>query len=122
MKVNTFLLIAAIVYGLFGLGALLAPAQLFASMGLTLDASGQLVARTGAAAGIGYAVIFWLARGAETSPALRAILLGNVVYLILEIIVIVLAALSAGTIVAALPGIIVDGLLGVGFAYYSFKS
>jgi hypothetical protein len=121
MKLNTFLLIAAVLYGIFGLGALLVPAQLFASMGLTLNESGQLIARTGGAAGIGYAVIFLLARGAETSPALRAILLGNVVYLILEIIAIVLGALSTGTIAAALPGVVVDALLLVGFAYYYFK-
>jgi hypothetical protein len=121
MKLNTFLLIAAVLYAVFGIGALLAPAQLFASMGLTLNEAGQLVARTGGAAGIGYAVIFWLARGAETSPALRAILLGNVVYLILEIIAIVLGALSTGTIAAALPGVVVDALLLVGFAYYYFK-
>ncbi len=118
MKLNTFLLIAAILYGIFGLGALLAPAEVFAAQGIKLDANGQLMARTLGAALIGYVVIFWLARSAETSPALRAILLGNVIYIALEVIVLVAGALSAGTLVATLPGIVVDILLLVGFGYY----
>ncbi len=121
MKLNTFLLIAAVVYGIFGLGRLLVSTQVFALQGLTVDATGQLMARTKGAALIGYAVIFWFARSGAISPALRAILLGNVVYLILEIVLLVLGALPAGKIVASLPSLAVEILLLVGFVYYYVK-
>lgn len=121
MKVSTFLIVVAVVYGLFGLGTLFAPGQVFAPMGITLDASGQLIARTMGATMIGFAVIFWQARKATNSPALRAILLGNAIYLIVEIVVTVSGTLSGIGSSAAWGGIVVDLLLLVGFAYFYFQ-
>lgn len=121
MKLNTFLLIAFIIYSIFGLGRLFAPAAFFAYQGLTVNADGLMIARTKGAAIVGYAVMLWFARSAETSPALRAILLGNVVYIILEIILLVLGALPTYKIVASLPSLATEILLLIGFAYYYFR-
>ncbi|MBI4672179.1 MAG: hypothetical protein HY741_10995 [Chloroflexi bacterium] len=121
MKLSTFLAIAAVIYGIFGVGELLAPAQFLATMGVTLNEGGQLATRAGATAAIGYAVIFWFARKAEMSAALRAILLGNVVFLVLEIIVLGLGVLSGDMSPAGLPGLVVNVLLLVGFGYFYFK-
>ncbi|MBI3359890.1 MAG: hypothetical protein HY023_02140 [Chloroflexi bacterium] len=122
MKLNTFLLIAAILYAVFGLGWLFAPALLYGPMGITLDAGGQLMARTGSAAVVGLAVMLWLARGVENAAAVRAILLGNVVYIAVEVVILLINLLSGAMSTAGLPGLIVDALLGVGFGYYYLQS
>lgn len=122
MKLNTFLLIAAILYAIFGLGGLFAPAQLYGPMGITMDASAQLMARTGSAAVVGLAVMLWLARGVENAAATRAILLGNVVYIAVEVAILVIGLVSGSMSAAGLPGLIVDALLLVGFGYFYLQS
>ncbi len=121
MKVSTFLIIATVLYGIFGLGSLLAPEQVFGPMGYTLNSAGQLLARTQATAIIGLAVMLWLVRNAENSAALRAILLGNAVYIFVEVVVLAIGTLSGIGSASAWGGVVVDGLLGVGFAYFYFQ-
>jgi len=64
------------------------------------------------------ALIFWLARNAENSAALRAIILGNMIYIFIEVVVLVIGAPSGIGSAAIWGGIVVDVLLGVGFAYF----
>lgn len=121
MKLNIFLVIAAILYGVFGIGMVLIPGQVFTPQGITLNDGGQLLARTFGAALIGFAVIFWQARRSENSSALRPILLGNAIYILIEVIVLVLGVLSGVGNALAWPGIVIDLLLLVGFGYFYFQ-
>jgi hypothetical protein len=77
MKLKLILTVAAIYLGLVGIGLLLAPT--FMVLGLPDAASPILVAQLRAMSDvfIGVAVVDWLARNAEASRALNAIILGN---------------------------------------------
>ena len=80
MKRNTFLLIAGILALLFGLAFLLVPAQTMDMYGVTLDISGQYVARYLGSAFLGLGVLNWSARNAKSTEAgLQAIILGGVI-------------------------------------------
>ena len=78
MKLNTFLSIAGLLALFFGLAFLLVPVQTMAMYAVTLDISGQYVARYLGSAFLGLAVLNWSARNAESSEAsLQAIILGG---------------------------------------------
>ena len=79
MKPKLTLTVAAIYLGLVGIGLLLAPT--FMVFDLPDNASPLLIAQLRAMSDvfIGVAVVDWLARNAEASRALNAIILGNTV-------------------------------------------
>jgi hypothetical protein len=80
MKLNTLLSIAGLVALLFGLAFLLAPVQTMDMYGVTLDISGQYVARYLGSAFLGLGVLNWSARNAKPNEAgVRAIILGGVI-------------------------------------------
>lgn len=80
MKLKPVLMAAAIYLGLVGLGMLFAP-QYFGIGAVPPDASPELIAFLRIFAGpcIGIAVLNWMARNAEPSPARNAIVLANIV-------------------------------------------
>lgn len=121
MKVGIFLIVATVLYGLSGLVMLLAPEQFFKPQGITLDDIGRLLAHALGATSIGFAVIFWQVRKAESSSALRAILLGSAVYIIIEVAVLVIGVLSGIGNAMAWVGIAIDLLLAIGFVYFYFQ-
>jgi len=80
MKLNNFLSIAGILALLFGLAFLFVPVQTMAMYGVTLDISGQYVARYLGSAFLGLGVLNWSARNAKPNDGgVRAIILGGVI-------------------------------------------
>ena len=80
MKLNTFLSIAGILALLFGLAFLFVPVQTMAMYGVTLDISGQYVARYLGSAFLGLGVLNWSARNAKSNDGgVRAIIMGGVI-------------------------------------------
>lgn len=79
MNRQTFMGIAARLGGVAGLAALIAPAQLAAMFGVTLDDTGQAQERLLGAAYLGISTIVWFAKDVRDAAAQRAIALGNVV-------------------------------------------
>jgi len=80
MKLNNFLSIAGILALLFGLAFLFVPVQTMAMYGVTLDISGQYVARYLGSAFLGIGVLNWSARNAKPNDGgVRAIILGGVI-------------------------------------------
>jgi len=76
MKLNNFLSIAGILALLFGLAFLFVPVQTMAMYGVTLDISGQYVARYLGSAFLGIGVLNWSARNAKPNDGgVRAIIL-----------------------------------------------
>jgi hypothetical protein len=79
MNRRTFMSIAAGESALVGLAGLLAPAQLAAVFGVTLDETGIAQARLLAGAYLGYVPILWLARDVRDTTVQRGIALGSLV-------------------------------------------
>lgn len=75
MKLNTLMVINAIVAALFGIAFVLVPAQVIQLYGITVDAPLKYVGQLLGAAFVGFAILTWLARNATDSDARRAIVL-----------------------------------------------
>lgn len=65
MRLNTVLLVAAIIAGLFGLGFVFLPAQVLNVYGVTTDAYGLWMARYFGVALLGIALLAWGTRGSH---------------------------------------------------------
>jgi hypothetical protein len=99
---NKFLLIAnAALTVPFGIAALIAPTAVFSGFGIVLDPGAQLIARGYAATCIGYGIIFFLLRENSLANVTKALLLGSILFNLIETIIQGIAGLS-GT---ASPGI-----------------
>jgi hypothetical protein len=120
MKRSTFMAIAAVVAAVFGLGFILAPAWTMSSYGVTLETAGQWMARYLGSAFIGIGVLTWLAKNAEPSEGLRAVLLGGFVTCVLGLVVAVLDALSGLGNALVWLNVVIYLFLTVGFGYFQF--
>lgn len=120
MNRRTFMSIAARVGGVTGLAALLAPAQLAAVFGVTLDDAGLAQERLLGAAYLGLSTIVWFGRQVRDITAQRAIALGNLVSWALGLVV------TAGGIVSGLASAQTWLLVGLevvfaaAWAYFAF--
>jgi hypothetical protein len=72
----------------------LAPAQTVSLYSVTLELAGQCLGRYLDSAFIGIGVLTWLARNAEPSEGLRAVVLGDFVLPVLGLVVAILHAIS----------------------------
>ena len=119
---KTYLLIAAIICFVFGVGMVLLPYQLVNMYGTQLDVSGQFMARYFGAAALGLAVIFYLMRNAKSLEGLvKTALLGGLVWGIFELIVSIWDVF-AGTHNALVWMNVALGLFFVvGFGYFYFR-
>jgi len=86
MSPKLALTIGAVLATLFGLALTFAPEQMLSGFGMTATGPALVLSRDIGVTLIGIAVINWLARDA-TGPAVRAILIGNIVVQVLEAIV-----------------------------------
>lgn len=121
MPLSTFLLIAAVIEALFGLGFLLLPEAALAPMGVRLNPAGIMLARVFGAALISFALLFWWVREATPSQALTAILRAAAIYFAVSTIPLVLGvsgglanALGWGTVVIHVG-------LAAGFWHYGMR-
>jgi len=86
MSPKLALTIGAVLATIFGLALALAPVQMLSGFGMATPPEALVVSRDIGVTLIGVAVINWLARD-QTGPAVRAILIGNIVIQVLEAIV-----------------------------------
>jgi phosphoglycerol transferase MdoB-like AlkP superfamily enzyme len=122
MKLNSFMPVAALVAFLFGLAFLLVPVQTMSMYGVTLDISGQYIARYFGSALFGFAVITWYARNADSdSKGLRAILLGGFVLSVTGFIASIFDVLYGPGNNLMWSTVAIYFLLSIGFGYYYFK-
>ena len=120
MSRSTFLVIAAVIALVYGLGFILAPAWTMTFYGVTLDVSGQWMARYLGSAFIGICVISYLARNAEPSEGLSAVMIGSLVLCITGAIVAFFDAISGEGNSLVWINVALYLLLAVGFFYYQF--
>lgn len=121
MKLNVFMSIAAFLAALFGLAFLLAPVQTMAVYGVTLDISGQFIARYLGGAFLGIAVIGWSARNANPKDdLLQVILLGFFVMTAVSFVAAIFDALSSLGSNLVWSTVIIYLFLAIGFGYFRF--
>lgn len=95
MKLKVIFIIAAVYMALIGIGHLFAPVAMSAGV-IPADASAGVVAflRHYSALFIAIAVMNWMVRNAEPSPARNAIVLANIILFVLSAILDVAAVIS----------------------------
>jgi hypothetical protein len=122
MKVNTLMIITAILLAVYGIGFVIAPAPLLSLMGITADPAVAFITQAFGAALIGYAVMNWFARNAVDSDARQAIVLADASFNALAIVVNLLGTLSGVLNVLGWSNVVIHLLLAAGFAYFLVKT
>lgn len=118
MKLNTLIVIMAILCLIWGTGFILLPELFWSLYGLTLDAGGVYMSRQLGVVFFILGLILWLARQDQGSVALRAITIGLFTGNMLGFVVALIGQFSAGISVLGWVGIVSYFLLALGFGYY----
>jgi hypothetical protein len=120
MSQRLFFSAVAVLYLILGIGHVVAPAAFQSGLGVTLDASADLLARVIGSAAVGFAVVNWGCREAAPSHLFTTVLYGNLVEKIIQV-VLILYALNAGIFNSMGWGMLaLQALIGIGFAYFLF--
>jgi hypothetical protein len=90
---SRFLLVATLIYAVFGLGLLLVPGPFMAAYDVQFDADGTLLARVAGALLLSFGVALFLSRNADPAAA-RPLLLAGLVYNLIELPVTLMAIQS----------------------------
>ena len=120
MNRQTFMSLAAAVSVVTALAALLAPAQLAAAFGVTLDDVGILQARLLGAAYLGYGVIVWFGKDVRDNAARRAIALGSFVSWALSLIVTVAGVVMGPAGIQSWLLVALQVVIASAWGYYAF--
>jgi hypothetical protein len=120
MSQKAFFSAVAIVYLVLGVGHVVAPATFLSGLGVTLNPSADLLARVIGSAAVGFALVNWGCRDAASSRLFTAVLYGNLVEKIIQV-VLILYALYAGIFNSMGWGMLaLQAVIGAGFAYFLF--
>jgi hypothetical protein len=120
MKLNIFMMIAAVVALVFGLGFIVLPASSLQLYGTSTNLTGEFLARYLGAALIGLAFVIWLTRNAAPSETRKGLLTGLFVTMVLGFVV-ALYDKFAGTGNALIwLNVVIYLLLAIGFGYFAF--
>lgn len=120
MKINTLMVINAIVALIFGAGFILAPGQVVSIYGVEETAALKYIGQLFGAALLGFAVLTWSARNSPESESRAAIVLA---LFIADAVGFVLALIGQlGDVVNALgwSTVAIYLLLALGFGYFQF--
>ena len=116
MKVNTLVVVAAVLALLFGLAFFLIPAQFITIYGLKLEPLGQFMARYFGSALLGVAALNWFARNQVS----RVVILADFVLSVAGLVVGFWQAISGLGNSLVWTTVIIYLFLALGFGYYSF--
>lgn len=120
MKLNTLLVINAIIAVVFGLAFVLAPTATGTLYGVAPDPVSKYLAQLLGAAFIGVVVVTWMARKAAASDALRAIVLAYFISNSIAFIVALIAQLAGVVNALGWFSVAIYLLLALGYAYFQF--
>jgi hypothetical protein len=116
MKLNTLMIITAIVAIIFGLGFILAPQASIGLYGNKLDAVGEFMARYFGAALLGYAFLAWLTR----NTASKGVQAGFFVAMVLGFVVALYDGIAGTHNGLVWLNVVIYLLLAIGFGYFAF--
>ena len=120
MTRQAFMSLAAGASVVAGLLALLAPAELAAAFGVTLDDVGALQTRLLGAAYLGYAAIVWFAKDVRDSAAQRAIALGGVVSYALSLVLTIVGVVVGPAGTQAWLLVVLQAIFTTAWGYFAF--
>jgi hypothetical protein len=115
-----FMMIVAVVAGLFGLGFVFVPEQVLSVYGAAPDAGTNYMTQLFGAALLGFATILWLCKDAEDSPERQAILLGLFFAEGIGFVVALKTQLGGAINALGWSTVIIYLLFALGFAYFRF--
>ena len=117
---STFLALSGGLGILFGLPQLLMPAQMVSTFAMELTPGGILFVRSLGGMILCVSLMNWLARHAEDSPALRAILYGNLCIHVIGTVIDVLGVTSGAGGPQAWGSVVLHVILSGFFAKFAF--
>lgn len=120
MKLNTLMVINAILATVFGCAFVLAPTATGTLYGVTLDPVSKHLAQLLGAAYLGIGVVTWMARKAAASDALRAIVLAYFISNSIAFIVALINQLASVGNALGWSSVAIYLLLALGYAYFQF--
>ena len=120
MKLSALLAFNAIVAAVFGLTALLVPAQLYSTYGLTSDAGGQLVAQFFGAALLGYVVLTWGLRNVAPGEARRTLTLALFAQSVIGLVISLIAQLGGVVNALGWSTVALTAIFTLGYGYFRF--
>ena len=120
MKLNTLMVINAIVAAVFGIAFVLVPAQVIQLYGITVDAPLKYVGQLFGASLVGFAFLTWSARNATDSDARKAIVLALFVSEGVGFIVALIGQLAGVVNSLGWSTVAIYLLLALGFGYFQF--
>ena len=123
MKLTTYLTLASVVGGLFGLASLLMPDQFLANYTETANITNIAMdlARIMGASLLGLALMNWMMRDAQLSIARRAALAGLALVNLLSMIVVLVSVINGTTNALGWMSVVLYLLFGGGAAYFFYK-
>lgn len=120
MKLNTFMIIAAIVALIFGVGFIVAPSASLKPYGTTTDLTGLFLGRYLGSSLVGIAFITWLTRNAAPSDTRKGLLTGLFVTMLLGFVVALYDKFAGAGNALIWLNVVIYLLLGLGFGYFAF--
>jgi hypothetical protein len=118
MKVNTLIVIMALLSLIWGAGFILIPTFFWSLYGLALDAGGEYMSRQLGVVFFMLGLILWLARKEQSPVALRAMTIGLFYGNVLGFVVALIGQFGAEISMLGWVGIVSYFLLALGFGYY----
>ena len=120
MKLNTLLLVNAVVAAVFGIAFVLLPSQVFSLYGPTETEALKYTGQLFGSALVSFAVLSWSARNAPASEARRAIVLALFIGDAIGFVVALAGQLSAAVNSLGWSTVAIYLLLAIGFGYFQF--
>ena len=120
MKLPTFLSIVGVVSILFGIGFLVAPAEVLAQYGVTADAATIFMARFFGSAIVQIGLLLWYARHITDSLGRGAIMLSGLVGTVLGFLVALHGQLHGAANALGWSTVVIYALFAIGFACFQF--
>jgi hypothetical protein len=120
MKLNTLMVVKAVVCLAFGVLLVVIPGPLMSLYGVTLDDGGMLMARLYGASLLGNLMLTWFSRNDPGSEALRAAVLGLFVYDAVGLVVALIAMLSGVMNALGWSVVAIYLVFTVGYGYFQF--
>jgi uncharacterized membrane protein YfcA len=118
MKLNTLMVVNALIAGVFGVGFIVVPGQVTSAYGPEITPQLEYVTRLFGAALLAFAVLTWTARNATDSDTRRAILLALFVGDGVGFIVSLMSQLSGVMNALGWTTVLIYLLLALGFGYF----
>lgn len=122
MKLSQWMVAKAVVVAVFGVGFVLVPVFMASVYGMTLDATGTLMARLFGTSFIFEGIVLWFAKGGTTSERpVRGLVTAVVVSNAIGFIVCLMATLSGVWNAVGWLSVGLYLVFGLAFAYFLFK-